>query len=145
MRFSGFSVICRLIRRDSPGPSEHLSFNTAVSFVTNTNWQSYARRNHDELFHPDDRLALQNFLSAAVGMALAIVFIRGIARFETDKLGNFWVDLTRGALYVLLPLSFLAAVFFVSQGVVQNFKPYDSAQLTDSSSCRSIKKMTTAM
>ena len=66
-------------------------------------------------------------LSAAVGMALAIVFIRGIARFETDKLGNFWVDLVRGTLYVLLPLSFLAAIFFVSQGVVQNFKPYDTA------------------
>lgn len=64
-------------------------------------------------------------------MALAVVFIRGIARFETDRLGNFWVDLTRGTLYVLLPISFLAAIFFVSQGVVQNFKPYDTVQLAD--------------
>jgi K+-transporting ATPase ATPase A chain len=114
------------------GTSEHLSFNTAVSFVSNTNWQSYGGETTMSYFTQMTGLALQNFLSAAVGMALAIVFIRGIARFETDKLGNFWVDLTRGVLYVLLPLSFLAAVFFVSQGVVQNFKVYDSAQLTDS-------------
>ena len=112
-------------------PSEHLSFNTAVSFVTNTNWQSYGGEATMSYFTQMTGLAVQNFLSAAVGMALAIVFIRGIARFETDKLGNFWVDLTRGTLYVLLPISFLAAVFFVSQGVVQNFKPYDSARLTE--------------
>ena len=85
-------------------------------------------------------LAVQNFKSAAVGMALAIVFIRGIARFETDKLGNFWVDLVRGTLYVLLPISFFAAVFFVSQGVVQNFKPYDTAQLTDAQTIQVDKK-----
>lgn len=114
------------------GTSEHLSFNTAVSFVSNTNWQSYGGETTMSYFTQMTGLALQNFLSAAVGMALAIVFIRGIARFETDKLGNFWVDLTRGVLYVLLPISFLAAVFFVSQGVVQNFKAYDSAQLTES-------------
>lgn len=114
------------------GISEHLSFNTAVSFVSNTNWQSYGGETTMSYFTQMTGLALQNFLSAAVGMALAIVFIRGIARFETDNLGNFWVDLTRGVLYVLLPISFLTAVFFVSQGVVQNFKAYDSAQLTDS-------------
>jgi K+-transporting ATPase ATPase A chain len=114
------------------GTSEHLSFNTAVSFVSNTNWQSYGGETTMSYFTQMTGLALQNFLSAAVGMALAMVFIRGIARFETDKLGNFWVDLTRGALYGLLPISFLAAVFFVSQGVVQNFRAYDSAQLTDS-------------
>ncbi len=110
------------------GTSPELSFNTAVSFVTNTNWQSYAGETTMSYLTQMAGLAVQNFKSAAVGMALAIVFIRGIARFETDKLGNFWVDLTRGTLYVLLPLSFLAAVFFVSQGVVQNFKPYDIAQ-----------------
>ena len=113
-------------------PSEHLSFNTAVSFVTNTNWQSYAGETTMSYFTQMTALALQNFLSAAVGMALAIVFIRGIARFETENLGNFWTDLTRGILYVLLPLSFVAAIFFVSQGVVQNFKPYDAAKLTES-------------
>jgi K+-transporting ATPase ATPase A chain len=109
------------------GPSEHSSFNTAVSFVTNTNWQGYAGETTMSYFTQMAGLTVQNFLSAAVGMALAVVFIRGIARFETDRLGNFWVDLARGTLYVLLPLSFLAAIFFVSQGVVQNFKPYDTA------------------
>lgn len=114
------------------GTSPELSFNTAVSFVTNTNWQSYGGEATMSYFTQMIGLTLQNFLSAAVGMALAIVFIRGIARFETDKLGNFWVDVTRGVLYVLLPLSFIAAIFFVSQGVVQNFKAYDSAKLTES-------------
>jgi potassium-transporting ATPase potassium-binding subunit len=113
------------------GPSEHSSFNTAVSFVTNTNWQGYGGEATMSYFTQMTGLALQNFLSAAVGMALAIVFIRGIARFETDKLGNFWTDLTRGTLYVLLPISFLTAIFFISQGVVQNFKAYDTAQLND--------------
>lgn len=112
-------------------PSEHLSFNTAVSFITNTNWQSYAGESTMSYFTQMAGLAVQNFKSAAVGMALAAAFIRGIARFETDKLGNFWVDLVRGTLYVLLPISFLVAVFLVSQGMVQNFKPYDTAQLTD--------------
>jgi len=113
-------------------PSEHLSFNTAVSFVTNTNWQSYGGEATMSYFTQMVGLTLQNFLSAAVGMALATVFIRGIARFETENLGNFWTDLVRGTLYVLLPLSFLAAIFFVSQGVIQNFKAYDSAKLTES-------------
>ncbi|MEP6848272.1 MAG: potassium-transporting ATPase subunit KdpA [Acidobacteriota bacterium] len=112
------------------GPSEHLSFNTAVSFITNTNWQSYAGESTMSYFTQMAGLAVQNFKSAAVGMALAAAFIRGIARFETDKLGNFWVDLVRGTLYVLLPLSFVAALFFVSQGVVQNFRSYDIAALT---------------
>ncbi|MEP6901169.1 MAG: potassium-transporting ATPase subunit KdpA [Actinomycetota bacterium] len=114
------------------GTSPELSFNTAVSFVTNTNWQSYAGETTMSYLTQMAGLAVQNFKSAAVGMALAVVFIRGISRFETDNLGNFWADLVRGTLYVLLPFSFLAAIFFVSQGVVQNFKPYDTAQLTES-------------
>lgn len=122
------------------GTSPELSFNTAVSFVTNTNWQSYGGETTMSYFTQMTGLAVQNFVSAAVGMALAVVFIRGIARFETDKLGNFWTDLTRGVLYVLLPLSFLAAVFFVSQGVVQNFKPYDTAQLVESKTVEVDKK-----
>lgn len=112
------------------GPSEGSSFNTAISFVTNTNWQGYGGETTMSYLTQMAGLSVQNFASAAVGMALAVVFIRGIARFETDRLGNFWADLTRGTIYVLLPISFLAAVFFVSQGVVQNFKPYDSAALT---------------
>lgn len=114
------------------GTSPELSFNTAVSFVTNTNWQSYAGETTMSYLTQMAGLAVQNFKSAAVGMALSVVFIRGIARFKTDKLGNFWVDFTRGTLYVLLPLSFIAAIFFMSQGVVQNFKPYDTARLTES-------------
>ena len=113
------------------GPSEGSSFNAAISFVTNTNWQGYAGESTMSYLTQMAGLSAQNFASAAVGMALPVVFIRGIARFETDRLGNFWADMTRGTLYVLLPISFLAAVFFVSQGVVQNFKPYDSAPLTD--------------
>jgi potassium-transporting ATPase potassium-binding subunit len=74
-------------------------------------------------------LAYQNFVSAAVGMALAIAFIRGIARRETDALGNFWVDMARGSLYILSPLSLILALALVSQGVAQNFKPYDTAKL----------------
>lgn len=113
------------------GPSPDSSFNTAVSFTTNTNWQGYSGEVAMSYFTQMAGLTIQNFVSAAVGMALAIVFIRGIARFETDKLGNFWADLVRGTLYVLLPISFLAAVFFVSQGVIQNFKPYGTAMIVD--------------
>ena len=114
------------------GLSEHLSFNTAASFVTNTNWQSYAGESTMSYLTQMAGLAVQNFKSAAVGMALAIAFIRGISRFETDKLGNFWVDFVRGTLYILLPISFVVAVFLVSQGMVQNFNAYDTAKLTDS-------------
>jgi potassium-transporting ATPase potassium-binding subunit len=122
------------------GLSEHLSFNTAVSFVTNTNWQSYAGETTMSYFTQMAGLTVQNFKSAAIGMALAVVFIRGISRFETDKLGNFWKDVVRGTLYVLLPISFIAALFFVSQGVVQNFKQYDTAQLTDARTIQVDKK-----
>lgn len=117
--------------QDFAGPSAGSSFNTAISFVTNTNWQGYAGESTMSYLTQMAGLTVQNFASAAVGMALAVVFIRGIARFETDRLGNFWKDLTRGTLYVLLPLSFIAAVFFVSQGVIQNFRPYDAATLSD--------------
>ncbi|MBX7171851.1 MAG: potassium-transporting ATPase subunit KdpA [Pyrinomonadaceae bacterium] len=113
------------------GVSADSSFNTAVSFVTNTNWQGYGGETTMSYFTQMAGLAIQNFKSAAVGMALAVVFIRGIARFETDNLGNFWVDMTRSILYILVPLSFLAAIFFVSQGMIQNFKPYDTAQTVE--------------
>lgn len=135
-----FQFFLPLNPQEFAGTSEHLSFNTAVSFVSNTNWQSYAGETTMSYFTQMAGLAVQNFKSAAVGMALAVVFIRGIARFETDKLGNFWVDFTRGTLYVLLPLSFIFAIFFISQGVVQNFKPYDTAQLTESQTIQVDKK-----
>ena len=115
-----------------PGVSADSSFNTAVSFVTNTNWQGYVGEATMSYLSQMAGLTIQNFVSAAVGMCLAIVFIRGIARHETTKLGNFWTDLVRGTLYVFLPISFLAAVFLVSQGMIQNFKPYESAKVSDS-------------
>lgn len=117
--------------QDMAGVSADSSFNTAVSFVTNTNWQGYVGEATMSYWTQMTGLALQNFLSAAVGMALAIVFIRGISRSGTDKLGNFWVDLVRGTLYVLLPITFLAAVFLISQGMIQNFNAYESAKLND--------------
>jgi K+-transporting ATPase ATPase A chain len=111
--------------------SPELSFNTAASFTTNTNWQGYGGETTMSYLTQMAGLTLQNFLSTAVGLALAVAFIRGIARKETDRIGNFWVDVTRGTLYLLLPFSMVAALFLVSQGVVQNFKPYDTVKLVD--------------
>ncbi|MBK9313168.1 MAG: potassium-transporting ATPase subunit KdpA [Acidobacteria bacterium] len=117
-----------------PNVPPHQAFNTAASFTSNTNWQSYAGETTMSYLTQMAGLAYQNFVSAAVGMCIALALIRGIARRETDKLGNFWVDLVRATLYVLLPISLLAALFFVSQGVVQNFKSYDTVKLVDSPS-----------
>jgi potassium-transporting ATPase potassium-binding subunit len=113
------------------GVPPDLAFNTAASFTTNTNWQAYVPETTMSYFTQMAGLAYHNFLSAAVGIALAIAFIRGIARRERETIGNFWVDLTRTILWVLLPVCLLVAVFFVSQGVVQNLKPYATAQLVD--------------
>ncbi len=101
-----------------------LAFNTATSFVTNTNWQAYAGEATLSYFVQMAALAVQNFASAAAGMAIAVALIRGFSRQEKKTIGNFWVDVTRATVYVLLPLSVIAALLFVSQGVVQNFKPY---------------------
>ena len=98
-----------------------LAFNTATSFTTNTNWQSYGGETTMSLASQSVALTSQNFFSAAVGLCVAIALLRGIARRETDKLGNFWVDLVRAHLYVLVPLSVVYAVFLVSQGVVQTW------------------------
>ncbi len=107
--------------------SWHSAFNTAISFVTNTNWQGYAGESTMSYFVQMTGLAVQNFVSAATGIAVAIALMRGISRKTTDKIGNFWVDLTRATIYVLLPLSILFAVILVSQGVVQNFNSYETA------------------
>ena len=101
-----------------------LAWNTAASFTTNTNWQSYVPETTMSYLTQMAGLAYHNFASAAVGIALAIALIRGIARREMKTIGNFWVDLTRSFLWVLLPISFVVALVLVSQGVVQNFKPY---------------------
>lgn len=109
-----------------------LALNAAISFTTNTNWQSYTPETTMSYLTQMLGLATHNFWSAAVGMALAIAFIRGIARREMKTLGNFWVDLTRGTLWVLLPLSIVFSIALVSQGVVQNLRPYDTAKLMES-------------
>ena len=109
----------------------YLAWNTAVSFTTNTNWQSYVPEQTMSYLTQMFGLATHNFWSAATGMALAIAFIRGIARREMKTLGNFWVDLTRGTLWILAPLCLVYALALVSQGVIQNFKPYDTATLLE--------------
>ncbi|HYJ69208.1 MAG TPA: potassium-transporting ATPase subunit KdpA [Nocardioidaceae bacterium] len=106
---------------DLPGVVPHLSFNTAVSFMTNTNWQSYG--GEVTMSHPTQMVGLtvQNFVSAAAGMAVMAALIRGLARRRAGTLGNFWVDLTRSIVRILIPLAFLVAIVLVSQGVIQNF------------------------
>ncbi len=108
-----------------------LALNTAISFTTNTNWQAYVPETTMSYLTEMLGLATHNFWSAAVGLALAVAFVRGIARREKTTLGNFWVDLTRGILWVLLPISFVFALALVSQGVIQNFKPYDTVKLVE--------------
>ncbi len=108
-----------------------VAFDTAASFTTNTNWQSYVPETTMSYLTQMLGLAYHNFVSAAVGIALAIALIRGVARREQDTVGNFWVDMTRATLWVLLPISFLFAVFLVSQGVVQNFRSYDRVKLVE--------------
>ena len=108
-----------------------LAWNTAVSFTTNTNWQAYVPETTMSYLTQMAGLAYHNFASAAVGIALAIALIRGIARRESDTLGNFWVDLTRCFLWVLLPVCLVASLILISQGVVQNLKPYATVQLLD--------------
>ena len=108
-----------------------LAFNTAASFTTNTNWQAYVGEATMSYLTQMAGLAYHNFVSAAAGIALAIAFIRGIARREKETIGNFWVDLTRCTLWVLLPACVIGALLLVSQGVVQNLRPYDSVKLVE--------------
>ena len=114
------------------GVAKDLAFNTAASFTTNTNWQNYSGESTMSYFTQMAGLAYHNFISAATGIALAIAFIRGIARRQKDTLGNFWVDMTRSSLWVLLPFCIVGALLLVSQGVVQNLRPYDKATLVES-------------
>src|SRR5882724_2013479 len=109
----------------------HLAFNTAVSFTTNTNWQSYGGESTMSYFSQMVALTFHNFSSAAVGIALAAALVRGISRHSTRLLGNFWVDMVRVTYYLLLPLCLVFALFLVSQGMIQNFKPYTKAKLVE--------------
>jgi K+-transporting ATPase ATPase A chain len=113
------------------GVAPALAFNTAASFTTNTNWQNYVPETTMSYLTQMVGLAYHNWVSAAAGLALAIAFIRGIARREQKTIGNFWVDMTRGTLWILAPLCLVGALALVSQGVVQNLKPYDTVQLVD--------------
>jgi K+-transporting ATPase ATPase A chain len=116
-----------------------LAFNTAASFTTNTNWQNYAGETTLSYLTQMIGLTVKNFVSAAVGMAIAVAFIRAFARKQTNNLGNFWVDLTRGTLYILMPLSVVLALVLVSQGVVQTLSPYQSVPLMQPTSTQQPK------
>ena len=109
-------------------PAE-LAFNTAVSFTTNTNWQSYSGENILSYLTQMLGLTVQNFVSAATGMAILMALIRGIVRHTSETVGSFWIDLTRGVLYILLPLSLILSLALVSQGVVQTFRQYPTVDL----------------
>ena len=121
-----------------PAFSWPLAFNTAVSFTTNTNWQNYGGESTASFFSQMAGFTVQNFLSAATGIVIAIATIRGFVRCRTQALGNFWVDMVRTVLYILLPISFAAALVLVSQGVIQNFSPYQSATLVETATVTEI-------
>jgi K+-transporting ATPase ATPase A chain len=114
-----------------PGLSPHLAFNTAVSFITNTNWQSYGGESTMSNLSQMAGLTVQNFLSAAAGMAVLVALIRGLSRKNTSGIGNFWVDMVRSNLYILLPLALIYALLLGGQGVVQSFKPFATAALVE--------------
>jgi K+-transporting ATPase ATPase A chain len=114
-----------------PAVGEHLAFNTAASFTTNTNWQSYGGEGTMTYFSQMVALTIHNFVSAAVGIGIAAVLVRGIARHSAKTIGNFWVDLTRATYYLLFPICIVLATVLISQGMIQNFKPFDSANLKD--------------
>jgi K+-transporting ATPase, KdpA len=119
-----------------PNTSWHLALNTAISFVTNTNWQSYSGENTMSYLTQMAALGVQNFLSAATGLAVLVALMKGLIKNTKQQLGNFWVDLTRSVLYILLPLSIVFAVVFVSQGVVQTFSSY-----TDTTTLEGVKQV----
>ena len=107
-----------------PAVTDRQSFETAASFTTNTNWQSYSGESVMSYFSQMTQLAFHNFVSGAVGMSIAVAVVRGLSRRSAGRIGNFWADLVRGTLYVLLPASLVVALVFVQQGMIQNFKPY---------------------
>src|SRR5260370_11220285 len=114
------------------GPvSPDLAFNTAVSFTTNTNWQNYGGESTMSYFSQMVALAFHDCGSAATGIAIAAAFVRAISRHSANTVGNFWVDLVRLTCYLLLPICLVFAVFLVSQGMIQNFKPYSKATLVE--------------
>ena len=134
----GFLAVYALLRlqgvlplnpQEFPANTPDLAFNTAASFATNTNWQSYGGETTMSYLSQMLGLTVQNFVSAATGMAVLVALIRGLARRTATTIGNFWFDLVRSTLYILLPLSIVLALVLVSQGVIQNFKPYETVEL----------------
>src|SRR5579864_8169611 len=117
-----------------------LAWNTAASFTTNTNWQFYTGEQTMSYLTQMAGLAFHNFASAAVGIALAVAFIRGIARREKETIGNFWLDTTRSTLWVLVPMCLVYSLVLVSQGVIQNFKPYDTVKLVEPQQVQKIRQ-----
>jgi K+-transporting ATPase, KdpA len=117
--------------QNMPGLSWHLAFNTAISFVTNTNWQAYSGEAALSYLTQMLGLGVQNFVSAATGIAVFLAFTRGLSRKQTQEIGNFWVDLTRATVHVLLPLSFVMAIALIGEGVVQNFSEYKTAKTVE--------------
>src|ERR1041384_4671851 len=113
------------------GVSPDLSFNTATSFTTNTNWQNYGGESTMSYLSQMVGLAFHNFVSAASGIAIAAALVRGIARHSVQTVGNFWVDLVRVTYYLLIPICVVFALFLISQGMIQNFKPYTKATLVE--------------
>lgn len=113
------------------GNSWHLAFNTAASFMTNTNWQAYSGESALSYFSQMMGLTVQNFVSAATGIAVLFAVIRGFVRVKEKGIGNFWADLTRTVIYILMPLSIIVTLIIASQGVVQNFSSYDKVQLSE--------------
>ena len=137
---AGFVVLYALMRLQGflplnpqhfPAVPPDMAFNTAVSFITNTNWQAYGGETTMSYLTQMLGLAVQNFVSAASGMAVLVALIRGFVRRNSQTIGNFWVDLTRSLLYILIPLSLIIAILLASQGVVQTFKPYPTATLVE--------------
>ena len=123
-----------------PGLRPDLAFNTAASFTTNTNWQSYGGESTMSYFSQMVALTLHNFLSAATGIAVAAALVRGLARQTAKTLGNFWVDVIRINLYLLLPICLVYALFLLSQGVVQNFRPYQEVKVVEPYTIQMVKK-----
>lgn len=126
-----FQDVLPLNPQKLPAVVDHLAFNTAASFTTNTNWQSYGGESTMSYLSQMVALASHNFWSAALGIAVAAALVRGIARNSAKTIGNFWVDFVRIHYYLLLPICLVFALFLVSQGMIQNFKPYDTAGLTE--------------
>jgi K+-transporting ATPase ATPase A chain len=138
-----FQRLLPLNPQQLPAVAPDLSFNTAVSFATNTNWQSYGGESTMSYLTQMLGLAVQNFVSAATGMAVLVALIRGITRRSSETIGNFWVDLTRSTLYILLPLSTVVALLLVSQGVVQSFRPAVETQLVQATTDAQSNAVTT--